>query len=116
MFSTILALFANLLQQMRRSRRLLTFRLVLLALLLWGQLGGVAHALSHIHSANSDAIAEGKFCPDCVSQSQSASALPASFVFATPLFNPPAVYDLAPQRSPRFASIAAYFGRAPPLA
>lgn len=92
-------------------------RFLLLALLLVGQLGGFAHALSHFDStASSDAVADSKFCPECLSQSQFASALPTPpFAFV------PLQIDPAPARATwldlpiQSSGVAAYLQRAPPL-
>lgn len=100
---------------MSRSRVLMP-RFLLLALLLIGQLGGFAHALSHFDSAaSSEAIADGKFCPECLSQSQLSAALPASHTFVLPSPDPaPAIVAWLESRI-QTAGAAAYLQRAPPL-
>lgn len=92
-------------------------RFLLLALLLVGQLGGFAHALSHFDSAaSSDAVADSKFCPECLSQSQFASALPTPpFAFIPLQLDPTPAPATWLELHVQCTGAAAYLQRAPPL-
>ncbi|MFA6921525.1 MAG: hypothetical protein WC216_06745 [Gallionella sp.] len=95
-------------------RRSLPIRLLLIFALLFSQMGGLVHGISHAMAEQDQSLPHDKLCDLCEAYAQLGSALGSHAISFTPTEQRPDLVDASFDTLHTTAAFAAFSARAPP--